>query len=288
MDLNAANTAIVLDSTADFPDGPTRFANWRVVPLYVTFGDTSYRDYVDLGPDEFYAKLTAASELPRTSQPTPGDFAAVYEELAGYDRIISLQLSSKLSGTYASAVQAAGGNARVRVIDTGTVSAAVAMLALAIQRRLEAGTTDEAIDALIEYFHGNHGLLLTMDTLEYLAKGGRIGKGAAFAGSLLNVKPVLAIQAGEVVPIKRVRGEAKAWEELRQLFEQSTVDRPSLRVGIAHSAAPARLEKLRQLVGESRPRAQIEVATILGAVVGTHAGPGTLGIFWFDDVDSPA
>ncbi len=288
MNLTSANTAIVLDSTADFPEGPARFANWRVVPLYVTFGDTSYRDYVDLGPEEFYAKLTSAPELPRTSQPTPGDFAATYAELAGYERILSLQLSSKLSGTYASAVQASTDDPRVRVIDTETVSAAVAMLALAIQRRLDAGTTDDEIDALIERFKADHGLLFTMETLEYLARGGRIGKGAAFAGSLLNVKPVLAIQDGEVVPIKRLRGEAKAWDELRRLFEEATTDRPSLRVGIAHAAAPARLETLRKLVGESRPRALIEVATILGAVVGTHAGPGTIGFFWFDDVDSPA
>ena len=97
MNLTAANTAIVLDSTADFPEGPERFPNWRTVPLYVNFGDTSYRDYVDLGPDELYSRLADAPEPPRTSQPTPGDFAAVYEELSGYERILSLQLPRRRS-----------------------------------------------------------------------------------------------------------------------------------------------------------------------------------------------
>ena len=99
MQLTAANTAIVVDSTADFPEAPKRFPNWRVVPLYVRFGDETYRDYVELGPDEFYARLRAGAATPSTSQPTPGDFLAVYQELAGYDRILSLQISSTLSGT---------------------------------------------------------------------------------------------------------------------------------------------------------------------------------------------
>ena len=169
MNLTAANTAIVLDSTADFPEGPERFPNWRIVPLYVRFGETSYKDYVELGPEEFYEKLRSSPVVPTTSQPTPGDFLAVYEELAPrYERILSLQISSTLSGTFASAESAAemlGGSA-VRVIDTGTVACALALLALAVQRRLERGTTDEEIDALVARFRAEHGLLFTVDTLE--------------------------------------------------------------------------------------------------------------------------
>ena len=125
MRLDAANTAIVLDSTADFPAGTERFPNWRVVPLYVNVAGTSYRDYVDLGPDDLYATLAGLEAPPTTSQPTPGDFLAVYEELAArYERIYSLQLSSTLSGTYASAQAAAlqVGEA-VRVVDTQSVDA---------------------------------------------------------------------------------------------------------------------------------------------------------------------
>jgi DegV family protein with EDD domain len=108
MELTAANTAIVLDSTADYPEGPASYPNWRVVPLYVRFGEESFRDYVDLGPAQFYDRLATATELPKTSQPSPGDFAAVYEGLSGFERVLSLQLSSTLSGTFASATTAAG------------------------------------------------------------------------------------------------------------------------------------------------------------------------------------
>ncbi|HTR33888.1 MAG TPA: DegV family protein [Gaiellaceae bacterium] len=286
MNLTAANTAVVLDSTADFPDAPQRFPNFRVVPLYVRFGDESYRDYVDIDPTEFYERLQTATELPTTSQPTPGDFLAVYEELApSYERILSLQISSTLSGTFASAETAAGmlGGDTVRVIDSRTVSASLGILALGVQRRLEAGTTDEEIDAYVARYQRDHRLLFTVNTLEYLAKGGRIGKAAAFAGNLLNVKPILTIRDGEVVPLKRVRGNQKAFDEFRSIFDSTSTDSPSLRIGIAHAAAPERLEALRALVERERPHAQIEMTTELGAVIGTHAGPGTVGFFWYDD-----
>lgn len=288
MNLTAANTAVVLDSTADFPSAPDRFANWRVVPLYVRFGDESFRDYVELGPDEFYARLQTAEELPTTSQPTPGDFLATYEELApDYERILSLQISSTLSGTHGSALTAAGmvEGGKVRVIDTRTVSASLALLALGVQRRLERGTTDEEVDEFVARYAREHKLLFTVNTLEYLAKGGRIGRAAAFAGNLLNVKPILTIRDGEVVPLKRVRGNAKAFAEFRTMFEENTDDAPSLKVGIAHAAAPDRLHALEELVAHVRPHASVEIATTLGAVVGTHAGPGTVGFFWFDDPD---
>jgi DegV family protein with EDD domain len=284
--LTAENTAVVLDSTADFPDAASRFPNFRVVPLYVRFGDESFRDYVDIDPPRFYERLQASATLPTTSQPTPGDFLAAYEQLAPhYERILSLQISSTLSGTFGSAEAAAGmlGGEAVRVIDTRTVSASLALLALGVQRRLERGTDDEEVDAFVTRYGREHRLLFTVNTLEYLAKGGRIGKAAAFAGNLLNVKPILTIRDGEVVPLKRVRGNQKAFEEFRQLFESTTTDTPSLRVGIAHAAAPERLEALRALVEHVRPQARIEIATTLGAVVGTHAGPGTVGFFWFED-----
>jgi DegV family protein with EDD domain len=284
VNLTAANTAIVLDSTADFPEARERFPNWRMVPLYVRFGDESRRDYVEIGPEEFYARLRTVTELPTTSQPTPGDFLATYEELAGYDRIYSLQISAKLSGTFESARTAAAElGDKVRVVDTETASAAIAMLAFAIQRRLERGTTDEEIDGLVERFKRDAGLIFTVDTLEFLQKGGRIGKAAAFAGNLLHIKPILSIEDGEVLPIKRVRGNQKAVQEFARRFSESTRDTPNLRVGIAHADAPEREKAVRTLVADLRPQAQIDVATTLGAVVGTHAGPGTVGFFWFED-----
>jgi DegV family protein with EDD domain len=285
MDLTAENTAIVLDSTADFPKGPERFANWRIVPLYVRFGGETFRDYTELGPDEFYERLRGASELPSTSQPTPADFLRTYQELEVYERILSLHIPQTLSGTVQSARLAAEelGGGKVRAIDSGTVSAGLALLALGVQARLERGTTDEEVDALVDRFQRESRMVFTVDTLEFLARGGRIGKASAMAGTLLNIKPILAIEHGEVVPVKRVRGAHKAFLEFVEAFEHGSVDRPSLRVGIAHAEAPDRLEALRELVRRTRPQAQVEVETTLGAVVGTHAGPGAVGFFWFDE-----
>ena len=224
MELTAKNTAIVVDSTADFPEAPQRFPNWRVVPLYVRFGDESYKDYVELDPAAFYARLRTAAETPSTSQPTPGDFLAVYEELAGYERILSLHIAGKLSGTIESARAAAQllGDERVRTLDSQSASAAIAMLGLAIQRRLERGTSDDEVDELVERYRQASDLLFTVDTLEYLARGGRIGRARAWAGELLNIKPILTIKDGEVIPVKRVRGNRKAFLEFESAFTSST------------------------------------------------------------------
>jgi DegV family protein with EDD domain len=284
MELTVENTAIVLDSTADFPQAPQQYPNWRIVPLYVRFGNESYRDYVDLGPAEFYERLRSSPVTPTTSQPTPGDFSDVYRGLAHVDRIYSLHIAGRLSGTVESARTAAAElGDRVRVVDTETASAAVALLGLSIQRRLERGTTDEEIEALIARHRTGAGLIFTLDTLDYLARGGRIGRAAAWAGQLLKVKPILAIRAGEVVPLKRVRGNSRAFQEFVDAFEAGSEDGPGLRTAIAHADAPARAEALKELVRRTRPQAQLELVTSLGPVVGTHAGPGTVGLFWFED-----
>jgi DegV family protein with EDD domain len=287
VNLTAENTAIVVDSTADFPDAAERFPNWRVVPLYVNFGTESFRDGVDLTATQFYERLKSSPTLPTTSQPTPADFLACYEQLGAYERIFSVHIASKLSGTYQSACIAAAelGDGRVRTIDSETASAAIAMLGLAIQRRLDRGTTDEEIDTLVERYRDNHGLLFTVDTLEFLARGGRIGRAKAFAGQLMNVKPILAIVDAEVVPVKRVRGNRKAFQEFVDALDTRTSDVATLHIGIAHADAPERMAELEKMVRDRRPQAQIEAETSLGAVVGTHSGPGCVGFFWFDDVD---
>ncbi|HEY2183290.1 MAG TPA: DegV family protein [Gaiellaceae bacterium] len=287
MNLTVENTAIVLDSTADLPDAAGRFPNWRVVPLYVRFGDESLRDGVDINPAEFYVRLHDSAVFPTTSQPTPGDFLACYEELGRFERVFSLHVSARVSGTFASAETAAAelGDGRVRPIDTETASASIAMLALAIQRRLERGTTDEEIDALVARYLRERGLMFTVDTLEFLQRGGRIGKAGAFAGALLQVKPILSIENGEVEAVKRVRGERKAFAELAATLETETKDEPAYRLAVAHAAAPERAAELEDLVRERRPHAQLELVVTLGAVIGAHAGPGTLALFWFRDAD---
>jgi DegV family protein with EDD domain len=281
------NTAIVLDSTSDFQDAPERFPNMRVVPLYVHFGDETFRDFVDLDPHAFYEKLRAAPSLPTTSQPTPQDFLDAYQQLAdeGYERIWSLHLSAKLSGTCQSASLAAAelGGDRVRVVDSETASLAVGMLSLAMQRRLRRGTTDEELERLLERFKAANGVVFTVGTLEYLQKGGRIGRAQALAGALLNVKPILSVDDGVVVPVARVRGRQKALEEFAKAFTAATADAAGLRVAIAHADAPEWIDVLTDLAAKARPQAELELVSNLGAVVGTHAGPGAVGFFWLTD-----
>jgi DegV family protein with EDD domain len=285
VNLTAQNTAIVVDSTADFPDAQDHYPNWRVVPLYVNFGTDSYKDGVDLTAAQFYERLRTSPELPTTSQPTPGDFLAAYEELGSYERTFSIHIAANLSGTFQSAGTAAAqlGDGRVRTIDSESASVATAMLATAIQRRLERGTTDEEVDALVDRYLREHGLLFTVDTLEFLARGGRIGRAKAFAGQLMNVKPILSIRDGEVIPVKRVRGNRKAFQEFVDALREQTQDVPGLRVGIAHADAPERMVQIEKMVRDLRPQATIEMETMLGAVIGAHAGPGTVGFFWFTD-----
>ncbi|HET9244014.1 MAG TPA: DegV family protein [Gaiella sp.] len=287
MQLTRQNTAIVLDSTSDFFDARERHANMRIVPLYVLFDGESFRDHVDIGPAEFYERLAAAKSTPTTSQPTPADFLACYEELrgAGFERIWSLHLTSKLSGTYESALRAAeqfGGDV-VRVVDTETASLVCALLAEAVDRRLERGTTDAEIEALVEHFKRSNRVIFTVGTLEYLQKGGRIGKAQALAGSLLHVRPILSIQEGVVEPIGRVRGRQKALEEFARLFDAETEDRDGLRVAIAHANAPEWIDVLSDMAKRVRPRSTLELVQTLGAVVGAHTGPGAVGFFWFQE-----
>ena len=285
MRLTAENTAVVLDSTADLPEPERRHANWRIVPLYVRFGEDVYRDYVELSPQEFYARLRRESTPPRTSQPTPADFVETYEGLAAYERVVSVHVSAKLSGTYESARMAASSVARpaVTAVDSASASGGMVVLADAIQRRLERGTTDEEIEDVVDRFRAESGLLFTVDTLDYLVRGGRVGKAAGFAGELLSVKPILTIRDGEVVPLKRVRGRAKALAEFERLFVEGSPDSAGLHIGVAHAEAEREARELVARLEAARPSASVDFFGTLGPVVGAHAGPGTLGLFWFDD-----
>ncbi|MCS7007116.1 MAG: DegV family protein [Thermoleophilia bacterium] len=285
MHLTLDNTAVVLDSTSDYPDAPARFPNMRVVPLYVRFGDETFRDYVDLSPAAFFEKLRSSPTLPQTAQPTPEDFLHVYEELSSYERIYSVHLSSEVSGTVQSAELAARerGDDRVRVVDSRSASLGIALLAHAIQRRLARGTTEEEIEELVARFRREAGVLFTVETLEYLQRGGRIGRAQALAGSLLNVRPILTVEDGVVAPVARVRGRRKAVAEFERRFVEATEDAPGLRVAIAHADAEEWVGTLSEIVWRVRPKAEIEFTSTLGAVVATHAGPGAVGFFWLMD-----
>ena len=256
MRLTRENTAIVLDSTSDFVDARDRHANMRLVPLYVLFDGESLRDHVDIGPEQFYERLAAAKTLPTTSQPTPGDFLACYEELvaAGYERIWSLHLTSKLSGTYESAVRAAEqlGGERVRLVDTETASLAVALLAEAIDRRLEAGTTDEEIESLVERFKADERCRFHRRDARVPAEGraDRQGPGARGVAPERQADPHRRGRCDRA-PRPRPR-PAEGARGVREALRRETEDREGLRIAIAHVNAPEWVDVLTDMAAEGQ------------------------------------
>ena len=199
---------VVTDSTADLPAKVIQEWGITVIPLQVNFGTEVYRDGVDLQPDEFYRKLVSSSVLPTTSVPPPGSFTEVYKKLStNGDDVLSIHLSSKLSGTYNSARLAAKdlGNKRVEIIDSLSLSMGMGILVVVAARAARTGASLEEVTALVHRAMKRCYLVGLLDTLEYLQKGGRIGRARAFLGHVLNLKPLLTIRDGEVYPMDRVR-----------------------------------------------------------------------------------
>lgn len=280
MQLSAANTAIVYDSTADLPDGPARHANWRMVPLSVHVGDRTFRDYVDLPAEEFYRLLATTPVTPTTSQPAPGAFEAVYGELLGrYDHVVSLHISGALSGTVESArLGAEAFGDRVTVVDTRGVAVLLGLTVIGLQRLLEDGTDVPAMLDWTGRFERHAGVVFSVETLEYLRRGGRLGAAQAFVGGLLSVRPILAVEDGQVRLVRRVRGGHKALEALVEELISRTPADAHVRAIVAHAAAAQRAEELAAAIRTARPAIALEPVTTIGAVVGTHAGPGTVGV----------
>jgi DegV family protein with EDD domain len=274
-----ADTALAYDSTADLPDGPGEGAS-AIVPLRVMFGGETLLDYVDLDPTAFYARLQSDPTHPTTSQPPPAAFAEVYERLlAERDNVVSLHISGKLSGTVESARAAATEFAgRVTVIDTASVSASLASAVLGVHALLRAGTDDAAIEAFIDRHRTESRCFVALDTLTYLQRGGRIGRAQALAGQLLSVHPVLEVTDGEVLPGTKVRGAGRVPAELVRCLAGVVGDRRDLRILVVHAAAPERAEALARLVEEALPGRSVDRILPLGPAVGTHAGPGALGL----------
>lgn len=270
---------IVCDSTCDL--GPEWLRNHDVVmvPLKVTFGDPTYLDWVDLTPEQFYARLAASDVLPKTSQPSPADFSAVYEELveAGCEEIVSIHLTSALSGTVESALMAAKDcSCPVRVVDTRLVTMATGLAVIDAVQARDAGGDANAIEAAARFVVDHSKLFFALDTLEYLVKGGRAGKAAGLAASLLNIKPVLTFNAeGTIEPYKKVKGSKKAYAEIAAAAFEVTSG--PVRVGILHSQAPHLAAEMENALREAGVDYRLVHTVEVGAVIGTYAGPGAVG-----------
>jgi DegV family protein with EDD domain len=267
---------IVTDSTADLTSEQQRAAGITVVPLNVHFGDEVFRDHVDLSTDEFFRRLKASSQLPHTSQPSVGAFEEAYRTLLeGGDQIVSVHLSSKVSGTYNSALMAAQsvGDGKIDVVDSLSTSMALGFMALEAANLARAGRDRQTVAECVRRLVAKARVICVVDTLTYLERGGRIGKAAALLGSLLNVKPILQLKDGEVVPLGRARGRPQALNRLVELLER---DGKVSRLAIMHGAAQADAEQLRERVASTYPGVDIQL-TEIGAVLGTHTGPGVIG-----------
>jgi DegV family protein with EDD domain len=257
----------------------------RMVPLTVRFGDDELLDYEEITPQRFYERLAGDPQPPRTAAPPPERFTACYRELLerdGYEHVLSLHLSEALSATVGSARLAAREfGDRVTVVDTRTVSIGLALAGLGIARQLAAGPcTLGELHAEAEGFHRRSRLVFAFETLEFLQRNGRIGRGQALVGGLLGVRPLLTLVEGEVEPLGRVRGHARLLSELERLVCEDTRADERLRVGIAHAQAEGIANDIAERVRSVRPQSEIELVAPLGAVVGTNTGPGGAGLVW--------
>jgi DegV family protein with EDD domain len=283
--LDASSTALVTDSSCDVPPG-LRPPNWRVVPIPVSFGAESFADGVDIDAAGFYARLARSERLPTTSQPPTGELAEVLREaLETHETAVVLPLSGKMSGTVEGFRAAARevGEERVLVLESKSVTFALGLLAMRLQVRLERGCTAAQAQAEMAALSDDHRVVFSLETLEYLQRGGRVGRAQAVAGSLLRVRPILQFDDGEVAPYSRVRGAHRVMPAMREyLEERSAPDRP-LRVALGHTQRPEVIPDLEEMVRAARPRAAIDLVSEIGPTVGTHAGPGAYAIAFVHD-----
>jgi DegV family protein with EDD domain len=272
---------IVTDSTAYLPEATIREQDIRIVPLYVHFGEEAFREGVQLSNEEFYARLKDAPVLPTTSQPSAGEFHVVFKELAeaGHE-IIALTISSKLSGTWNSAMAAKEmlPDAEISVIDSLVTSLGLQVMVETAIEAVSAGASRQEVVAGIEEMKKGMHILFVVDTLEYLAKGGRIGNAKAFLGTLLKVKPILALQDGVIEPLEQVRSKRKAQARMLELIEGWMGERASqARIAIANALVPEEAHALGQELAERLGCRAPSMADI-GPVIGTHTGPGVIGV----------
>jgi DegV family protein with EDD domain len=283
---------IVTDSSADLPDSVLDKHGIALVPLQVVFGDTTFRDRVELKPEDFYRRLRVASELPTTSQPAPAAFIQAFRDaLQEADEVVAVLLGSNLSGTFASAQASirAADLSGVHLVDTRLASLGVGLLALRGAELAGLGWHGAQIASELTRLRSHCGMLLTVDRYDNLLRSGRISRGKAWLAGMLDVKPILSFDdEGQVVPIERVRGRENLEARALTLLEQRLTPPPErLRLGVAHADAPEAAERIRAaLLRTYRP--QDCFVTLATGVLGTHVGPGAWGIFYQVEDGSPS
>jgi DegV family protein with EDD domain len=271
---------IITDSTCEAPREVLTHPAVTVVPLYVVFGHESLRDQVEITREDFWRRLPTADPLPTTSQPTPADFLAPFRTFSDAgDEIVTVTISAKLSGTYNSAIQAKEELPwqPIDVVDSMSTSVGLGLMVRHALQMAEAGATRQEIVQAIETIRASVPILFSVDTLEYLARGGRIGKAQAFMGTLLNFKPMLGITDGVIVPVSRVRSRRKALDALSETHSQTMTARgPGVQIGVTHAGVADEARSVAADLGRVFETSDVFVAE-LGAVLGVHTGPGMIG-----------
>ena len=272
--------AIVTDSTSYLPSNYVEEFGVTVVPLTLQWDGASYRDGVDILPDEFYTRLSDSKTLPTTSQATVNDFTQVYKRLMdeGFD-ILTLPISSGISGTYDSAIQAKAqlGEVPIEIIDTRLVSMALSFQVLAAARAAKDGASLEECKQIALKAYDHIGVYFVVDTLKYLHAGGRIGGGKRFMGTALNIKPILEIRDGKIEAVKSVISINKALEAMVEMVEKDIDQRKPVRVSVFHALAAEKAQELLKTTA-ARLHADEAILSYVSPVIGCHVGPGTLSI----------
>ena len=273
--------ALVTDSTSYIPADLVQRYHITVTPQVLIWGPETFQDGVDIQPDEFYTRLKTATIMPSTSQATVATFVKIFQGLLdeGY-QILAMLVSERLSGTINSASQARlalPAGAPIEIVDSQSTAMALGFQVLSVARALEQGADLTDAVALAHKATAHTGVVLTVDTLEFLHRGGRIGGGSRFLGTLLNFKPILELRDGRIEAVERVRTRGKSLSRLVDLVEAQIGGRTPVRLAALHANAEA---DARGVLEEACSRLKVEesLLSIVSPVVGTHAGPGTVGL----------
>jgi DegV family protein with EDD domain len=283
------NVAIVTDSTAYLPQECLKQYNISVTPLSVIWGDEIYRDGVDILPSEFYKRLVDSKVMPTTSQVTPAVMQSTFQTLLeqGYD-VLGIFLSSKISGTVQSALQARemlpDASGKIAIVDSLWTTMAMGWPVLSAARAAQAGENLSACQKIAENACQNSGVLFVVETLEFMRRGGRIGGAQALLGTVLNIKPVLEMRAGRIEALEKVRTKQKAINHMLDIVTERLKGKPNIRVAVTHSNSEADASSLLETA-----RARLDPIEMLSGplspVIGTHTGPGTVALNYMSGLE---
>ncbi len=274
--------AVVTDSMADLPREMAEEHGVSIVPLTVIFGEETFLDGVDMNSHAFFTRLKTSSVMPSTSQPSPADFIQVYDNLLKtHDHIVSVHASHKLSGTYQSACIARDTleSRAIDVVDSKQVTMCEGLAVLDAARAAQRGASREEVCEAVSRVAGSVQLLFTVDTLEFLERNGRIGKAASLLGTLLSIKPIIHLEDGEVAPVDKVLGARRLLPRAIELMDKAIGGSRAICAAVLHADAQ---EKAEEWKGEIEKKFKCEelIVAEVGPVVGTHAGPGAVGVAW--------